>query len=60
MNGNDFNWNLEAVAIAAHGELIGKDCVVTGISTDTRHIGPGQVFVALVGDHFDGQGKVVS
>ena len=58
MNGNDFNWNLEAVAIAAHGELIGKDCVVTGISTDTRHIGPGQVFVALVGDRFDGHAFV--
>lgn len=54
MNGNEFSWNLAAMADAAHGQLVGESCVVSGISTDTRHIGPGQVFVALIGDRFDG------
>ena len=49
-----FSWTLQAISEAAHGELIGKDCAISGLSTDTRGIGPGQVFVALVGDRFDG------
>ena len=31
-----------------------KDVVVTGVSTDSRHITPGQLFVALRGEHCDG------
>ena len=54
MSGNGFNWNLQAIAEAAGAELIGQDHNVTGISTDTRHIDDGQVFVALVGERFDG------
>jgi UDP-N-acetylmuramoyl-tripeptide--D-alanyl-D-alanine ligase len=54
MNGNGFNWNLHAIAEAAGGELVGRNRSVTGITTDTRHIGEGQVFVALVGERFDG------
>lgn len=34
--------------------LIGPDLSITGISTDTRTIGPGDLFVALRGEHFDG------
>ncbi len=30
------------------------DACFTGVSTDTRAIGPGQLFVALKGDNFDG------
>jgi len=58
MNGNSLHWNLVAVANAAHGRLHGQAGTVTGISTDTRHIGPGQIFVALVGDRFDGHAFV--
>lgn len=54
MNANDIQWTLRAMSDAAHGELRGQDHAISGISTDTRRIGPGQVFVALVGEHFDG------
>jgi UDP-N-acetylmuramoyl-tripeptide--D-alanyl-D-alanine ligase len=54
MSDNGFHWNLRAIADAALGELHGQDLSVTGITTDTRHIGSGQVFVALVGERFDG------
>ena len=54
MSGNDFRWTLAAVARAAKGELKGADREVTGICTDTRKLEAGQVFVALVGEHFDG------
>ena len=30
------------------------DAPVTGVTTDTRHVSPGDVFVALVGERFDG------
>lgn len=34
--------------------LEGRNAPVTGVSTDTRTLQPGDVFVALVGDRFDG------
>jgi UDP-N-acetylmuramoyl-tripeptide--D-alanyl-D-alanine ligase len=34
--------------------LKGRNVPVTGVSTDTRTLQPGDVFVALVGDRFDG------
>lgn len=36
------------------GELRGPDAPYTGVSTDTRTIGRGELFVALRGPHFDG------
>jgi UDP-N-acetylmuramoyl-tripeptide--D-alanyl-D-alanine ligase len=36
------------------GRLLGEDCVFTGVSTDSRQIAPGQLFVALAGPRFDG------
>ncbi|MDO6562883.1 UDP-N-acetylmuramoyl-tripeptide--D-alanyl-D-alanine ligase [Amphritea sp. 1_MG-2023] len=33
--------------------LIGVSCEVLGVSTDTRHIRPGDLFIALRGEHFD-------
>ena len=35
------------------------DLVVTGISTDTRHIQPGQMFVPLVGERFNGHNFIL-
>lgn len=32
----------------------------TGICTDSRHLEPGQIFLALVGDHFDGNQFAIS
>ena len=58
MTANDFNWSLQALSEAARGELQGQDRAIRGISTDTRLIGPDQVFVALVGERFDGHAFV--
>ena len=47
-------WTLSAVAKATQGTLVGSDLEVSGFSTDSRSIGPGQMFVAIRGEHFDG------
>lgn len=47
------NWLLSQVAQAVGGRLIGRDLAVSGVSTDTRAIAPGQLFVALRGERFD-------
>lgn len=41
------------IARWTEGRLIGADLTVTAISTDTRSIAPGALFVALRGEHFD-------
>ncbi len=49
------NWlHLSEVANMAQGELLGKDVVVSAISTDTRNLHKGDLFVALEGERFDG------
>ena len=50
---------LDAVARAAAGRLVGADCPVSGVSTDTRNIVPGSLFVALRGERFDAHDFVV-
>ena len=47
------NWLLSQIAQAVGGRLIGADLAIDGVSTDTRAIGPGQLFVALAGERFD-------
>ena len=47
------NWLLSQVAAATGGQLIGADVSLTGVSSDTRGIGPGQLFIALRGERFD-------
>lgn len=42
------------IARAVGGYLVGADAVYESISTDTRNMQPGSLFVALKGDHFDG------
>ncbi len=46
-------WLLSQVAEAVQGRLIGADLAVDGVSTDTRAIAPGALFVALAGERFD-------
>ena len=48
------NGRLSAAAEAMHGELIGDDAGFAGVSTDTRSIGRGELFIALTGPNFDG------
>ena len=44
---------LSNVASFVGGELIGDDCEFSSISTDTRSLTKGELFVALKGEHFD-------
>jgi UDP-N-acetylmuramoyl-tripeptide--D-alanyl-D-alanine ligase len=49
------NWlHLSEVANMAQGKLLGNDVVINAISTDTRNLHKGDMFVALEGEHFDG------
>ncbi len=45
---------LEEIAAAAGGSLAGDSVEITGISTDSRKIEKGCLFVALSGERFDG------
>ena len=42
------------IAEVTGGRLIGSDVTVTGVSTDTRTIEKGMLFVAVRGESFDG------
>ena len=51
-------WTLDRIAAALSNEAVGKlprgSASVSGITTDTRKIAKGNVFVALKGERFDG------
>ena len=42
------------VVAATGGRLAGADATIAGVSTDSRTIEPGMLFVALAGERFDG------
>jgi len=46
-------WLLSQVAAAVGGRLLGADVALSGVSTDTRAIADGQLFIALRGERFD-------
>jgi UDP-N-acetylmuramoyl-tripeptide--D-alanyl-D-alanine ligase len=46
--------NLVAVARVVEGRLIGSDAPFATVTTDTRTLEPGALFVAIRGEHFDG------
>ena len=56
MTNNENVWTLEAVLKATGGELLvnGNVQIFPGISTDSRTLSPGELFVALTGENFDG------
>jgi UDP-N-acetylmuramoyl-tripeptide--D-alanyl-D-alanine ligase len=45
---------LDNVAAAVGGELVGRNRSFSGVSTDTRTLTAGALFIALKGPHFDG------
>lgn len=45
---------LSEVAGPLSGRLVGADCTFDAVSTDSRSIVPGQLFIALTGPRFDG------
>ncbi|HJU08969.1 MAG TPA: UDP-N-acetylmuramoyl-tripeptide--D-alanyl-D-alanine ligase [Rhodanobacteraceae bacterium] len=48
------NLRLSEVALWTHGTLHGADAQARGVSTDTRKLIPGELFVAIKGEHHDG------
>lgn len=46
--------SLEWIAQQTGGTLLGDNKLITGVSTDTRTLGQGDVFIALMGPNFDG------
>lgn len=48
------NLTLSDIARACDGELVGEDCDLNAVVTDTRTISAGCLFVALKGECFDG------
>ncbi len=46
--------SLNEVAGALQGRVVGADVTFAAVSTDSRAIGPGQLFIALSGPRFDG------
>ncbi|MCK9607734.1 MAG: UDP-N-acetylmuramoyl-tripeptide--D-alanyl-D-alanine ligase [Methylomonas sp.] len=48
------NLQLAEITQAVQGRLIGNDLPVTGVGIDTRTLKPGDVYVAIKGQHFDG------
>jgi UDP-N-acetylmuramoyl-tripeptide--D-alanyl-D-alanine ligase len=45
---------LSDCAECVQGRLVGKDLAINSVSIDTRTIKPGQLYVAIKGDNFDG------
>ncbi len=45
---------LSTIAMWTHGSLIGADAAITGVAIDTRKVTPGDLFVAIKGEHVDG------
>ena len=45
---------LSELLVALDARLVGADAVFSAVSTDSRKIEPGQLFIALTGPNFDG------
>jgi len=45
---------LNEVAKAVQGDIKGSDVLIQGVSSDSRTLNTGEMFVALTGPHFDG------
>jgi UDP-N-acetylmuramoyl-tripeptide--D-alanyl-D-alanine ligase len=54
------NLRLAEIALWTRGSLAGTDASVSGVGIDSRTIAPGQLFVALHGEHADGHAYVAA
>lgn len=52
------NLRLKEIAVWTRGTLVGTDAAVCGVSTDSRTLASGELFVALRGEHHDGHDHV--
>jgi UDP-N-acetylmuramoyl-tripeptide--D-alanyl-D-alanine ligase len=57
---NRARFSLAEIATATRGEVLGGDnaLLIQGVSTDTRTLEPGGLFIAIRGEHFDGHDHV--
>ena len=53
MSKNAFTMNLSQVADILGAEYVGEDVFIQGVSTDTRTLSGGELFIALRGENFD-------
>jgi len=51
---------LAEIATQLDGRLIGEDCVISAVSINTRTLEPGDLFIAIKGQNFDGHAFVES
>jgi UDP-N-acetylmuramoyl-tripeptide--D-alanyl-D-alanine ligase len=54
------NLRLKEIAVWTHGNLQGADTQVCGVSTDSRTLEKGQLFVAIAGERHDGHDHVAA
>ncbi|MGZ4994349.1 MAG: UDP-N-acetylmuramoyl-tripeptide--D-alanyl-D-alanine ligase [Methylobacter sp.] len=48
------NMMLSEITACVQGQLVGEDRIISSVSIDTRAIKPGQLYVAIKGQNFDG------
>lgn len=53
-------WRLSELVRCAPGQIVGNDCAFNSVSTDSRTLQPGALFVALSGPSFDGHDFVAA
>ena len=46
--------SLSEAAVSANARLVGADARFSGVSTDSRSLSKGELFIAIRGEHFDG------
>jgi UDP-N-acetylmuramoyl-tripeptide--D-alanyl-D-alanine ligase len=51
---NRARFTVEEALVATGGRLVQRGSAAVGVSTDSRSVGAGEAFVALVGERFDG------
>lgn len=51
-------WKINEIALTLGVTPLPKDAEITGVSLDTRHLKPGDLFIALKGPRFDGNDYV--
>lgn len=51
---------LSQIAVVCDGRIIGADCQISSVSTDSRNIDSEGLFVALIGERFDAHNFVVT
>ena len=54
------NLAISKIADLVNGDLVGDDLKVSGVSTDTRSMKAGELFIALVGESFDPHELIVA